>query len=84
MISSGAVVWLILGIMAVEVVVLARLIKSFPAILAGLGAGGFMILALGAALTNKGFYAIAACLALSFLCHAVEIALWFRTKKSAP
>jgi hypothetical protein len=83
LITSGAVVWLILGIMAVEAIVLARLIKSFPAILAGLGAGGFMILALGAALSNRGVYAIAACLALSFICHAVEIWFWFRTSKSA-
>ncbi len=81
LITSGAVVWLILGIMAVEAVVLARLIKSFPGILAGLGAGGFMVLALGASLSGRGPYAIAACLGLSFVCHAVEVWLWFKAQQ---
>jgi hypothetical protein len=77
-ISSGAVVWLILAVMAVEALVLARLIKSFPGILAGLGAGGCMVLALGASLTNMGAYAVAACLAVSFAFHAVELYFWFK------
>jgi hypothetical protein len=81
LITSGAVVWLILGIMAVEAVVLARLIKRFPGILAGLGAGGFMVLALGASLTGWGPYAIAVCLGLSFICHAVEVWLWFKAQQ---
>jgi hypothetical protein len=80
-ITSGAAVWMILGIMAVEAVVLARLIKSFPGILAGLLAGGFVILALGAALTSAGTLAIAMCLALSFLCHAVELYFWFQLRQ---
>jgi hypothetical protein len=86
LITSGAVVWLILGIMAVEAIVLARLIKSFPGILAGLAAGGFMVLALGASLGNMGIYTIAACLGLSFICHGVEIWFWFKVqqRKLAP
>jgi hypothetical protein len=77
-IASGAVVWAILGVMAVEAIVLARLIKSFPGILAGLGAGGSIILALGASITNKGPMVIAACLALSFLFHVAELYFWFK------
>jgi hypothetical protein len=81
LITSGAVVWLILGVMAVEAVVLARLIKSFPGILAGLGAGGAIVLALGASLTNKGPMAIAACLGLSFLFHLAELYFWFKASR---
>jgi hypothetical protein len=79
-ITSGAAVWMILGVMAVEAVVLARLIKLFPGILAGLLAGGFVVLALGAALTGLGALVIALCLASSFLCHAVEIYFWFKLR----
>ena len=80
-IASGAVVWVILAVMAVEAVVLARLIKSFPGILAGLGAGGAIVLALGAALTGRGPYVIAACLGLSFLFHLAELYFWFKLRR---
>jgi hypothetical protein len=81
LITSGAVVWIVLAVMAVEAVVLARLIKIFPGILAGLGAGGSIVLALGASLTNKGPMAIAACLGLSFLFHAAELYFWFKASR---
>ena len=80
-ISSGAVVWLILAVMAFEVVVLARLIRNFPGILAGLGAGGSMVLALGAALADTAPYVIAACLVLSFAFHAAELYFWFKLQR---
>jgi hypothetical protein len=78
LITSGAVIWIVLVVMAVEAVVLSRLIKSFPGILAGLGAGGSIVLALGASITNKGPMVIAACLALSFLFHVAELYFWFK------
>ena len=81
LITSGAVVWIILAVMAVEAVVLARLIKSFPGILAGLGAGGSIVLALGASLSNRGPMAIAACLGLSFLFHVAELYFWFKASR---
>ncbi len=86
LITSGTIVWIVLAVMTVEAVVLARLIKSFPGILAGLGAGGSIVLALGASITNKGPVAIAACLGLSFLFHVVELYFWvkaFRQKASS-
>lgn len=86
LITSGTIVWIVLAVMTVEAVVLARLIKSFPGILAGLGAGGSIVLALGASITNKGPLAIAACLGLSFLFHLAELYLWikaFRQKASS-
>jgi hypothetical protein len=79
-ITSGAAVWLILGVMVVEAVVLSRLIRAFPGILAGLLAGGFIVAALGAALTGLGALVIALCLASSFVCHAIEIYFWFRLR----
>jgi hypothetical protein len=81
LITSGAVIWIVLVVMAVEAVVLFRLIKSFPGILAGLGAGGCIVLALGAALADKGAGTIAACLALSFVFHIVELNFWFKAQR---
>jgi hypothetical protein len=67
LITSGAVVWIVLAVMAVEAVVLARLIKSFPGILASL--------------TNKGPIAIAVCLGVSFLFHLAELYFWFKASR---
>ena len=83
-VTSGSVVWVILAIMMVEAVVLIKLIKAFPGILAGLLAGGFIVLALGAALAGFGAVAIASCLGFSFLCHAAELYFWLKLRPHAP
>ena len=61
-ISSGNVVLVIAAVMLIEAVLLLLYLRRFPAMLMGLAAGLCLVLALGAALQQKGWASIAALL----------------------
>ncbi len=77
--ASGAVAWLILAVMALEAVILVKLMSGSGlggAIVAGLAAGACLVLALRAALTQAHVLEIALFLAMSGIAHVIEIRLW--------
>jgi hypothetical protein len=78
LVQSGAIVFLIIAVMAVEGAYFARYFKRFPAFLSGLAAGVCMALALYCALSQQGWKLVAAFLLLSGLFHATEIWSWLR------
>jgi hypothetical protein len=83
--SSGAVAWLILSVMAIEALVLAKLMAksgNYPAVLAGLAAGACLVLALWAALTRRDVLEIALFLGMSFVAHVMEIRLWLGARNN--
>ena len=80
-ITSGAVTVVILCVLVIEAVIVSVYLvrrnqkPRLPGFLAGLAAGGCLVLALREALTNGGWVMIAIFLTLSFLAHAIELAL---------
>ena len=80
-ITSGAVTVVILCVLVIEAVIVSVYLvrrnqkPRLPGFLAGLAAGGCLVLALRAALTGDGWAMIAMYLTLSFLAHAIELAL---------
>jgi hypothetical protein len=82
--TSGHVVYLILAVMLIEGVVLARFLCRIPAMFWGLCAGGCMVLALWAALMERGAMMIGLFLALSFACHLLEVRQWLNLAKRLP
>jgi len=86
--EGGRVIDLILGLMALEVLVLAALYylrgKGIPPrrLLPNLLAGAFLMLALRASLTNAGTTVIGGWLALGLLGHLADLALrWPRKRR---
>lgn len=83
--ASGLVADIVLAVMAAEALGMMVLKgRDWPASrvaahLAGLCAGAFLVLALRAALTGTGWPAIALFLSLSFLAHAAELILRWRS-----
>lgn len=80
-ITGGSVTAVILAVLVIEAVIVSvYLVRTgrtlrLPGFLAGLAAGGCLVLALREALTNGGWVMIAIFLSLSFLAHAIELAL---------
>lgn len=74
--KSGQVAYLLLGIMLLEWLVFAKLFRHSSAMLWGLGAGACLVLALWAALTGQSVMLIGLFLALSFVCHLMEVRQW--------
>ncbi len=89
--SSGLIIDIILGLMALEAIALFALRGRLGAgpsrleILASLAAGLFLLLALRVALTGGPWQAIAAALLGSLMAHVTDQWLrWTRTAASAP
>jgi uncharacterized membrane protein len=83
LIESGIFVFIILAAMAVEAVLLRRHILRNPSILAGLAAGGCLMLALRAALIDAGTLQVTIWLGASLLCHGLELLFWLRHKSES-
>ena len=83
-ITGGSVTGVILAVLVIEAVVVSVFLvrtgrtSGLPGFLAGLAAGGCLVLALREALTGGGWTMIAIFLTLSFLAHAIELALRLR------
>lgn len=78
LIQSGAIADIVLAVMVVEGLLLWALrsrLRNFRAfdIVAILGAGIFLVLALRAALTDAGWHWIALCLTGAFVVHALDL-----------
>jgi MFS superfamily sulfate permease-like transporter len=82
--TSGTATLVILSLMALEAIILSRLLKRIPAIAWGLLAGATMVLALTASMMQYGFEIIGALLALSFVFHLVEVRQWLKIAKQLP
>jgi uncharacterized membrane protein len=80
LIESGAFIYMVLGAMAVEALLLRRHILRNPSILAGLTAGGCLMLALRAALIDASTLQVTIWLGASLLCHGLELLFWLRHK----
>jgi CBS-domain-containing membrane protein len=83
LLHSGTIAWAVLGILLVEAVVLARVMRGsghLPAILAGLAAGAGLVLALRAALAQADVLEIALFLGMSGIAHALEIRFWLAAR----
>ena len=84
LIASGRIVELMGAFVALEVIALlvwrARTGGGIPAasLLANIGAGGSLMLALRASLTDAGTSAIAAWLLAALVCHVADLALRWR------
>ena len=84
LIDSGRIVELMAVVVALELVVLVAYWRRTGrgvaprALLANLGAGGSLMLALRAALTGAGALAVAACLIAALVCHVADLALRWR------
>ncbi len=82
--SDSVIVDLILGLVAIEALVLAAYLRitrrgpSFSSLAANLLAGVFLLLALRAALTNAGGAWIGICLTGALVAHIVDLALRLR------
>lgn len=80
-ITGGTITGVILAILVIEAVIVSVYLlrtgraSGLPRFLSGLAAGGCLVLALREALTNGGWVMIAIFLTLSFLAHAIELAL---------
>ena len=79
--QSGLAPLLVLGVMILEVIVLWSHITRMPVIIAGIGAGAALVLALRAALIGQGWPVIAVFLTISFMLHIVEVRQWLRLEK---
>jgi hypothetical protein len=75
---------ILLAVIAIEAFVLRRWIARAPGILYGLLSGASLVLALGAAITQQGFPAIAGCLSLSLVFHILELRQWLTVIKRLP
>jgi hypothetical protein len=82
--QSGNVVWVILGVMAFEAVVLLRYLQRVPALAGSLAAGACLVLALRAALLHQNWMNIGLFLALGLVFHILEIWQWLRIAKHLP
>ena len=84
LINSGRIVDIMVAFVVVEVIVLIiyrqRTGRGLPAValLANVGAGGSLMLSLGAALKGMGATAIAACLVLSLVFHVTDLVIRWR------
>ena len=80
-ITGGTITGVILAVLVIEAVTVSvyllrtRRTLHLLGFLAGLAAGGFLVLALREALTGGGGVLLAIFLSLSFLAHALELAL---------
>jgi hypothetical protein len=80
--NTTALVDLVLALVAIEALGLYVLLRwrgrgpSYPALLANLGAGAALVIAIRAALTGASYGVIAATLALSLVAHLTD--LWLR------
>ena len=85
LIENGTLPLMILGIMALEAVLVSAVFlrrgktRAIPQLLAGLAAGAALVLALRAALLDQGWDIIARFLLVSLLAHAAELGLKFRS-----
>lgn len=82
--QSGNIALLILAVMLAEALFFRHHIRNYPGILAGLGAGAALVLALRAALLQQGTGMIAMFLSLSFVFHILEIWQWLRLTRQQP
>jgi hypothetical protein len=82
--QSGQVVWVIIGVMVLEAIVLMSYLRRFPAMAASLAAGACLVLALRAALLQQNWTYIALFLLLGFVFHILEIWQWMRIAKHQP
>ncbi len=82
--KSGLVVYLMLGVMAIEAVVLSKYLRRAPAMFWGLCAGAAMAMALLAALTAQSVSLIGILLTFSFLFHILEVRQWLILAKRLP
>jgi hypothetical protein len=83
LIESGRIADVILVLLVIEAAVIGIMMRRaapFKQMLAGLAAGGCLVLALRAALTNAGANPIALFLALSFLAHAIELGIAWKNR----
>lgn len=83
LIQSGRIADIILAILVIEMAVVGiamRRAAALPQLLAGMAAGGSLVLALRAALTDTGSGPIALFLTLGLLAHVIELRLAWKTK----
>ncbi len=90
LIASGRIADIILVVMLLEAIAVGVLVKwrsaafEIPGHLAGLAAGGFLVLALRAALIGSGWFQIAVFLAFSLAAHSTEVIVRLFVSRNKP
>jgi hypothetical protein len=81
-IGSGEITLIILAILSAEALLYLLFFKRLRKMLATLGAGACLVLALRAALIGQGSSVVASFLSVGFIFHVVEIWQWLKMSKS--
>ena len=87
LISSGAVVYMALAILAAEALALGILMKHRVELLpwiANIASGASLMLALYSALTDRGPFAVGLWLTAGFIAHIIELTVRLRAVRDRP